>query len=113
MEKVREELICAICLDFLRNPKVLRCAHSFCQQCLCEIVNGQKKLKQNATARSIGLECPSCRHVTNLDRGRVDVDLCTNFNLKRLVEIVSDEEKSRTLKVRSYTFDIIYALISV
>lgn len=103
MEKVREELICAVCLDFLRNPKVLQCAHSFCQQCLCEIVNSQKKLQQNAAVRSVGLECPSCRHITVLDRGRVDIDLCTNFNLKRLLEIVSDEEKSRTLKVLSCT----------
>lgn len=99
MEKVREELICAVCLDFLCNPKVLQCAHSFCQQCLREIVNGQKKRLQNAADRPVSLECPSCRHITNLDRGRVDVDLCTNFNLKRLVEIVSDEEKSRTKKV--------------
>lgn len=98
MEKVREELICAVCLDFLREPKVLLCAHSFCQRCLREVINGQKH-KQNTALRSVDLECPSCRHVTNLEHGRVEIDLRTNFNLKRLAEIVSDEEKSRTLKV--------------
>lgn len=101
MEKVREELICAVCLEFLREPKVLLCAHSFCQCCLREIVSGWKRrLKGSQKGRPVELECPSCRHVTLLEHGRVEIDLRTNFNLKRLVEIVSDEEKRRTLKVR-------------
>ena len=98
MEKVREELICAVCLDFLREPKVLFCAHSFCLQCLRGLVRSQK-LKRSSAAKSVSLECPSCRHVTVLEHGRVDLDLRTNFNLKRLVHIVSDKEKNRTLKV--------------
>ena len=103
MQRIREELICAVCLDFLREPKVLLCAHSFCQQCLREMVNRQRPRQQPLAARgpsSTALECPSCRHVTHLEHGRVEIDLRTNFNLKRLVEIVSDEEKSQTLRVR-------------
>ena len=109
MEKVREELICAVCLDFLRDPKVLQCAHSFCCHCLREMVQGSKRTRRPTTPapsqqarRSLDLECPSCRHVTVLEHGRVDLDLPTNVNLKRLVEIVSDEEKGRTLKVFYY-----------
>ena len=103
MEKVREELICAVCLEFLRDPKVLQCAHSFCTKCLSKIINGQKGNRQSKAVRPVDLECPSCRHVTTLERGRVELDLRTNFNLKRLVEIVSEEEKSRTLKVCTCT----------
>lgn len=109
MEKVREELICAVCLDFLRDPKVLQCAHSFCSHCLREMVQGSERTRRPTTPapsqqarRSLDLECPSCRHVTVLEHGRVDLDLPTNVNLKRLVEIVSDEEKGRTLKVFYY-----------
>ena len=102
MEKVREELICAVCLDFLREPKGLNCAHAFCTQCLSGIVSTQKGVRQSAAVRPVDLECPSCRHVTVLKTGRVELDLSTNHNLKRLVEIVSEEEKIRTLKVCSY-----------
>ena len=103
MERIREELICAVCLDFLREPKVLHCAHSFCSRCLREMFEGGKRAQGVTTGqqarRSLDLECPSCRHVTVLEHGRVDIDLSTNVNLKRLVDIVSDEEKGRTLKV--------------
>ena len=103
MERVREELICAVCLDFLREPKVLQCAHSFCSRCLREMAKAREQQRQRrsptSARRSLDLECPSCRHVTVLEHGRVDLDLPTNVNLKRLVEIVSDEEKGRTLKV--------------
>ena len=31
---LREELVCTICWDILRRPRVLSCAHVFCQTCL-------------------------------------------------------------------------------
>ena len=95
-EKVREELICAICLDFLREPKVLQCAHSFCQQCLERMVATQGLYKIAKESPPEGeLVCPTCRHVTCLPGGKV-AELRTNFNLKRLVDIVSEDEKART-----------------
>ena len=97
MEKVREELICAVCLEFLREPKVLQCAHSFCLQCLRKMATNKKR--KSGVRTLIELECPSCRHITSLAHGRLDTDLRTNYNLKRLVQIVSEEEKTRTRKV--------------
>ena len=44
------------------------------------------------------LECPNCRQVTLLKSGNVD-ELNTNYNLKRLVDIVSEEEKKRACDV--------------
>ena len=38
VDRIREELICAVCLDILSEPKVLQCAHSFCRECLEKIV---------------------------------------------------------------------------
>lgn len=88
--KIREELICAICLDFLQEPKVLLCAHSFCKVCLERIISINARL--NADTNKDDLECPSCRQVTHLTTGKAS-ELKTNFNLKRLVDIVSEEDK--------------------
>lgn len=88
--KIREELICAVCLDFLQEPKVLLCAHSFCKACLERIVSTNYRLRTEQKKHD--LECPSCRQVTNLATGAVS-ELKTNFNLQRLVNIVSEEDK--------------------
>lgn len=98
--KVREELICAICLDFLNEPKLLLCAHSFCQECLDGIVTMQTNYAMQASLvlNEGDLVCPSCRHVTALPDGRVE-GLKTNYNLKRLVDIVSEEEKQTSREV--------------
>ena len=87
--KVQEELICGICLDFLSEPKVLCCAHSFCSSCLKKVLAIKKQVDS-----SCDLECPNCRQLTVLKSGNVD-DLNTNYNLKRLVDIVSEEEKKK------------------
>lgn len=91
--KVREELICAVCLDFLQEPKVLSCAHSFCLVCLDRIISMQSTFKYGpgSDLEPGDLECPSCRQITKLDKGVSE--LKTNFNLKRLVSIVSDNDK--------------------
>lgn len=88
--KIREELICAVCLDFLQEPKVLLCAHSFCKVCLERIISTSCRL--NAQQNKRDLECPSCRQITQLTTENVS-ELKTNFNLKRLVNIVSEEDK--------------------
>ncbi len=93
--KIQEELLCGICLDFLSEPKVLSCAHSFCYGCLSQFVLIKKKTHKSYP---LDLECPSCRQVTVLKTGSVD-ELSTNHNLKRLVDIVSEEEKKKTRDV--------------
>ena len=92
--KIREELICAVCLDFLITPKVLNCAHSFCLECLDRIVttNCTFKYGPGSDLEPGDLECPSCRQVTKLGSGGVS-ELKTNYNLKRLVSIVSEDDK--------------------
>lgn len=90
--KIREELICAICLDFLSEPKVLNCAHSFCLACLEQIAQSKYKYGAGAKLQKTDLECPSCRQITRLPSGSVQ-ELKTNFSLKRLVSVVSEDDK--------------------
>eukprot|EP00058_Branchiostoma_floridae_P021898 XP_002607388.1 hypothetical protein BRAFLDRAFT_69798 [Branchiostoma floridae] len=49
-EQIREELTCSICLELFTRPKVLPCQHTFCQDCLQDIVS-----------RQVPLQCPICR----------------------------------------------------
>ena len=90
--KIREELICAVCLDFLREPKVLLCAHSFCLVCLEGIVRTKLRHGSLPPGEELVIDCPSCRHATPVPGGKA-ASLRTNYNLKRLVDIVSEDDK--------------------
>ena len=89
MARFRAQLVCGVCLDFLCKPKLLDCAHSFCQECLEKMIKTSDK----------DVECPCCRQHTSLRGPGLDgvEALRTNFNLMELVEIVSKEEKEEML----------------
>ena len=66
---------CSVCLDDMteRNPRLLACHHSFCEECLKKLVK-------------IGnIECPSCRHVTPVKANDVS-KLSKNFMLLGMKE---------------------------
>lgn len=92
VKKVQEELLCAICLDFLEEPKLLQCAHSFCRKCLVELVVLPRALDEEEV-RVGRVQCPNCRDYTSVLGGDVST-LRTNFKLANMVEIVSKEEKA-------------------
>lgn len=48
--KLEEQLICPICMEQFKDPKVLPCLHSYCHHCIVDIL----KDKSNIT-------CPMCR----------------------------------------------------
>ncbi|XP_062105548.1 uncharacterized protein LOC133817149 [Humulus lupulus] len=56
MDKLREELSCAICLDICFEPTTTPCGHSFCLKCL------------RSSASKCGKKCPKCRQLISNGR---------------------------------------------
>ncbi|KAI4981927.1 hypothetical protein ZWY2020_022419 [Hordeum vulgare] len=56
MDRLREELSCAICLDICFQPSTTACGHSFCMQCL------------KHAASKCGKRCPKCRQLISNSR---------------------------------------------
>lgn len=55
-EELRKELTCAICLDYFKDPVILKCGHSFCRFCI--------SLHWDENGDDYGYQCPHCRTVT-------------------------------------------------
>ena len=111
---IQEQLICGVCLDFLKDPKILPCAHSFCRECLQKVyvqnhtqsnhlINGENGTAVNGVETrlpSIGneseeeepevLECPSCRRNAELTSG-ID-GLPTSTRLTELLDTMTEQD---------------------
>ncbi|KAJ0230114.1 hypothetical protein HA466_0310680 [Hirschfeldia incana] len=51
IDKLRDELSCAICLEICYEPSTTTCGHSFCKKCL------------RSAADKCGRKCPKCRQL--------------------------------------------------
>ncbi|XP_068129253.1 E3 ubiquitin-protein ligase TRIM11-like [Hyperolius riggenbachi] len=52
-DRLREELLCPICMSIYTEPVMLRCGHNFCRACVTRVLDTQQ--------RSRGYSCPQCR----------------------------------------------------
>eukprot|EP00066_Takifugu_rubripes_P029986 XP_011619252.1 PREDICTED: tripartite motif-containing protein 3-like isoform X2 [Takifugu rubripes] len=81
----KQFLVCSICLDHYRNPKVLPCLHTFCESCLQNYIPPE----------SLTLSCPVCRQTSILPEKGVCA-LQNNFFITNLMEVLQrDSECSR------------------
>ncbi|XP_038053695.1 E3 ubiquitin-protein ligase TRIM71-like [Patiria miniata] len=86
LEKISvDHLECSICTNRFRQPKLLDCLHSFCLQCLHDLIQSQDPSGTKLT-------CPLCRRETML-KGSGVADLPNNFAFSALVEEVTMQEK--------------------
>ena len=70
---VTGHVTCPICYQLYKDPKVLPCQHSYCQECL-------SKLERNKQ-----VTCPECRKVAEVPDGGIE-EFKTNFFINRLVD---------------------------
>ena len=76
---------CSVCLNYMldRSPRSLFCLHTFCEDCLKQLINNKK------------IRCPTCRKITELKRNDVQ-ELTVNFHLLGLKDMVVTPRASAT-----------------
>ena len=63
LQKIQDQVTCGICLEPYKQPRLLKCFHVYCEQCLQRLVRGEQEGQS--------LPCPQCRQVTPLPVGGV------------------------------------------
>uniref|UniRef100_A0AAV2JA85 RING-type E3 ubiquitin transferase n=1 Tax=Knipowitschia caucasica TaxID=637954 RepID=A0AAV2JA85_KNICA len=86
----KQFLVCSICLDHYRNPKVLPCLHTFCESCLQNYIPPE----------SLTLSCPVCRQTSILPEKGVGA-LQNNFFITNLMEVLQREPECSRPEARS------------
>ncbi|XP_070531859.1 tripartite motif-containing protein 2-like [Ptychodera flava] len=79
-------LLCAICMERFKSPKILPCHHTFCEHCLTKWVkanNGQ-------------LICPTCKNQWPLPSGGVPA-ITSNRFMNDLMEVISSNASSESI----------------
>ncbi|XP_078602833.1 uncharacterized protein LOC144876913 [Branchiostoma floridae x Branchiostoma japonicum] len=85
-----EFLVCQVCLEDFKQPKMLPCLHTFCQPCLEKLL---------ATEPVGKLDCPTCRQDVPLPRNGVQ-GLKSNFLVGKLRDILQQQPKGETSEAR-------------
>ena len=78
---VKKELECSVCRESfseVNEPKILKCLHTFCKNCLEAWLRRQREGQ---------LSCPTCRQITECPNSNIN-SLPSNLFYKQMVEIV-------------------------
>ena len=80
-DDVKKELECSVCQELfseVNEPKILKCLHTFCKDCLEAWLSRQREGQ---------LSCPTCRQITECPSSNINC-LPSNLFYKQMVEIV-------------------------
>ena len=80
LEKLEDQLTCAICLDAFKDPKLLHCFHVYCKDCLQRLVVTDRQ-------GQLSLRCPTCRQSTLLPPATGVSGLQPAFHIHHLFDI--------------------------
>eukprot|EP00058_Branchiostoma_floridae_P022504 XP_002607994.1 hypothetical protein BRAFLDRAFT_213589 [Branchiostoma floridae] len=80
-----EFLVCQVCLEDFKQPKMLPCLHTFCQSCLEKLL---------ATEPVGKLDCPTCRQDVPLPQNGVQ-GLKSNFLVGKLRDILQQQPQQQ------------------
>ncbi|NXR75354.1 TRI59 protein, partial [Pycnonotus jocosus] len=87
MERLEEELTCAICCEIFSDPRVLPCSHTFCRPCLQNLLRSPHGLPAGRR-----LSCPSCRALVAVPAAGPEA-LPINFALKAVIEKCQQQQQ--------------------
>lgn len=85
-------LYCMIDFKPLTRPKLLRCGHTFCEECLSQLLVSMRRSSQDLLTIDEPLDqlkCPVCRRLTVLPESGVS-GLPDNFMIEKLKECVNE-----------------------
>ena len=71
-ERLEMLVICPICLEQFKDPKVFPCLHSYCYKCIV-------KLAENSQSTQTSLICPECRATVEVRYRVFFIYLCTVY----------------------------------
>lgn len=110
-KNVHEEMICGICSDLLKEPKMLVCAHSFCKECLVglqeasckspstglqydmENCDASEYCDEESKRSSNKIECPYCLQTTMFPDEHSVNSLDTHDQLEEAIASLSSEQE--------------------
>lgn len=84
MERLEEDLTCAVCYSLFTDPRVLPCSHTFCKSCLDTLLQVSSNYNIWRPLRQ-PLKCPNCRNVAELPPTGTAALPC-NVSLKAIIE---------------------------
>ena len=100
-QDVDKLLECSVCLEQIKQPKMLTCQHTFClDPCLIRMTK-----RNNSKRNKFTVECPICREECSMAAGNGSIDniwwktralnkLPDNLYLKNLLDIRKDQSKA-------------------
>lgn len=83
----RAVVCCPLCEEEFRQPKILPCLHSYCQQCLLEHLAQATNTKSNHNNH-----CPECNTAVFKDMDDIS-NLSDNFFVRRLLDPIKTQQK--------------------
>uniref|UniRef100_A0A8C6K5L3 Tripartite motif-containing protein 59 n=1 Tax=Melopsittacus undulatus TaxID=13146 RepID=A0A8C6K5L3_MELUD len=92
MHHFEEELTCSVCYSIFEDPHVLPCSHTFCRNCLENVIQLSNNFFIWRPLR-IFLECPNCRSIVEVPADGTE-SLPINLALKAIIEKCQQEDHS-------------------
>ncbi|KAM5276712.1 tripartite motif-containing protein 59 [Hipposideros larvatus] len=90
MHNFEDELTCPICYSIFEDPRVLPCSHTFCRNCLENVLQASGNFYIWRPLR-IPLKCPNCRSIIEIASSGIE-SLPVNFALRAIIEKYQQED---------------------